>query len=437
MTRYYLAEPYIQVYAYETRLLGRDTLKIGVRSISIPNPREGYLIDHNYNWTVDDNLQITTSPEGLLEYIGYRREPRAAAAVAAAARMAVSLAAPLPSPLKGEDGLPEFSRLVYSKNIKLTELLACNSQEFHAGGRTFRIAAKSDSPLIKDIYTQETQKPGNLNWTETASVILSARTDIDNANKRSLPRESVKGVHYRPLLPVAISVEEMHSNDRKRTAQLLALKETPTDEIPVQLLGREVIPNTRGDTTNSYLSGNIKFNNLSSNPTRIGYFPTENSIELIPASGGETVLRIKEVEHPNATPGNARHLVEIERGEAPISLEEIVFCPDPFVVDTFFIPSTFVAPQAYELHFAGGSVYDVIVTRKSELMSAVGSISEVVGDVARIPANIFTFTIVHEDKDKSPLGNVGGPKGGDKESGYYDKKRDKESGYYDRRRDKE
>jgi hypothetical protein len=52
-------------------------------------------------------------------------------------------------------------------------------------------------------------------------------------------------------------------------------------------------------------------------------------------------------------------------------------------------------------------------------------------------AQLFTFTIVREDKDKNPLGSVGAPKGGPKDPGGYRGRDDKDPGGYRGRDDKD
>ena len=64
MMRYYLPTPYIQVYAYEVRLLGRETLRVGFRPVSVPDLEQAYLVDHTYGMFFEDRLQVTTSQKG-------------------------------------------------------------------------------------------------------------------------------------------------------------------------------------------------------------------------------------------------------------------------------------------------------------------------------------------------------------------------------------
>ncbi len=379
LVRYYLPVPYVQVYAYEVRLLGKDTLRVGFRPVVAPDTEHPFLIDHNFSSLVDDNLQITTSPEGLLEYVGYRREPKVVEAAGALARAALSMAAPLPGPFKGDDGLPEFSRLVYKENFKVTQggkhLDGGNPVSSHCvyiAGRMFNISTA--------LLTEES----------------SMKSESSGTN---VYRRSVRGLHHRPLMPLRVTVSELGSTD------------------PGQAPSREFV---FGSTN---LSNEIRFSSPidSSRPSGALRFPNQNERRNLAGSGIDS---------------SSTNLLVLEHTEAAINISDIVYCPNPELVDTFFIPTAFIAPQSFEIQLAGGSVYDVKIHRRSEVLAFANGVSEFTGSFVRIPAGLFTFTVVHESK--SADGIMGDSSdGGGKSPGNYRPHTDKSPGNYRPHTDKD
>ncbi len=344
MMRYYLPTPYIQVYAYEVRLLGRETLRIGFRPVSVPDLEQAYLVDHTYGMFFEDRLQVTTSPEGLLEYVGYRRVPKQVEAAATAARMALSFAAPLPGPLKGEDGLPEFSRLVYRKNFRVEDLFQKPREFFEVGSRKFELSARMLS-LSANIPQDVTNR------------VLDVEARGQKAEFPKVPKERFvqKGFLHRPLMPLEVSIQEC-----KRE----------TNGVVTEV------------TTSSELARSVTVSSTDGQKREI--------LTLTPVDRSTALL--------------TRH-------EAAIQLSEIVYCANPWEVDTFFVPGAIFAKQSFELRLAGGSLYDARVSRDSEVMGLLGGIGDVAGGALRIPAQLFTFTVVHED---ATGGGEGSGVGGDK-----------------------
>jgi hypothetical protein len=332
------------VYAYEVRLLGRETLRVGFRPVSVPDLEQAYLVDHTYGMFFEDRLQVTTSPEGLLEYVGYRRVPKQVEAAAAAARMALSFAAPLPGPLKGEDGLPEFSRLVFRKNIPVLTLLGTNSIPFTVGGRKFEISA--------EMLSLSQNAPTNLTSHLTAAA---NRTTQVVPNSSTNAPEAQKGFLHRPLMPLQVSI-------------------------------MEVVGTANGTETKVSVRK-----------------PIADAVEVLTHDARQQpILTLVPIDASTAT---------LTRNEAAIQLSEIVYCANPWEVDTFFVPGAWFAKQSFELRLAGGSLYDARVARDSNVMGLIGGIGDVAGGALRIPAQLFTFTVVHED---ATGGGEGSGVGGDK-----------------------
>jgi hypothetical protein len=370
LIRYYLPIPYIQVYAYEVRLLGKETLRVGFRSVVAPDLNNPLLIDHNFGGLVDDNLQITTSPEGLLEYVGYRREPKVVQAAATVARMALSMGAPLPGSFKGDDGLPEFSRLVFKKNYKIEDCgMLCPTQVL-ISGRCFEISADR----LESVKSKE------------ASF---ATEDF---------KHSARGLYHRPLMPVVVTIRELHSGDKARPNSRELLRATNNLPGLPFVLNEPTSPNRKAAVLDK---------------------PSEDEREAIE--------KLK---------GNTTNLVALERSETAIHISDVVYCPDPSRVDTFFIPTAIFAPQAFEIQLAGGSVYDVKVRRRSEVLALVDGLNEFAGSFVRVPANLFTFTVVHENGSGGGSFD-GGIGSGSKDPDDYRPKREKDPDDYRPKREKD
>lgn len=406
LLRYYLPIPYIQVYAYEVRLLGKETIRIGFRPVVAPDIEHPFLIDHNFGSLVEDNLQITTSPEGLLEYIGYRREPKAVEAAAAVARAALSFAAPLPGPFKGEDGLPEFSRLVFKQNYPVLNDGTVRTN-FQTAGRSFHLEAAL------------------LNTTDRVKQ-ASSKVETNLMNSKT----QVAGIHHRPLMPLTVTItEQAGSKDARasrREVMLMALggANPARENALASVISKQDFGGSEWE---------LEFKEFSDNK------PTVFSIRNLT---DEERNRIQKQLNPDPTvPATNRtsvpqNLIGVTFKEAPISISDIIYVPNPNQIDTFFLPKPIFAPQSYELNFAGGSIYDVKVRRKSEVLSFVNGVTDFAGSFVRVPANLFTFTVVHEEKSGGGAFRSDSV-GGSKDPGDYRKKQDKDPGDYRRKVDKD
>lgn len=410
LARYYLPIPYIQVYAYEVRLLGRETLRIGFRPVVAPDTAHPILIDHNYGSLVEDHLRVTTSPEGLLEYVSLQREPKVVEAAVALGRAALSFAAPVPMPFKGDDGLPEFSRLVFKTNflVDASGQLVGNTR-FLAAGRTFDVRS-STLPLPAGTVANDAE-------TVPAAVY----------------QKSVAGFLHRPLMPLQVSVVEQPDgiDNRSRRREIMRVKGKGTNRAYGDLdLGAYLqrdpaiqIPFAVPRDVSLGADWLLDFSSVRDSNHKV--------ISARPLSAAE-IAEVGRI--PNAP--NANDLVAVEFIEAPITISDVVYIPDQNKVDTFFAPKPWFAAQSFEVRLAGGSVYDVRVRRKSEFLSLVNGISEFAGGIVKVPANLFTFTIVHEQKPASG-GSSGDDEGGSKDPSDYRKRLDKDPSDYRRRVDKE
>ncbi|MBL9139090.1 MAG: hypothetical protein JNK85_24695 [Verrucomicrobiales bacterium] len=119
---YYLPKPYLQIYVYESGLLGDRRPQVGYRAISIPDLSRPIYLEQNYTWASEDKVQVLFSEEGFLERVVYSREPKSADVAVAVGRAVASVLAPvpLPLPLKGIGDLPEYSRILFTTNLPLT-----------------------------------------------------------------------------------------------------------------------------------------------------------------------------------------------------------------------------------------------------------------------------------------------------------------------------
>ena len=126
---YFLPKPYIQVYAYKLKIGTVENLHYGIRSIGVADSSHPILLQHDYNIFREDNLQVSTSAEGLLERVALRRDPKVVETGVAIAKAVLSVMAPIPLPFKGDAGFPEFSKLVFKENFPLESLLSRKAEK--------------------------------------------------------------------------------------------------------------------------------------------------------------------------------------------------------------------------------------------------------------------------------------------------------------------
>lgn len=346
LQRYYLPSPYIEVFAYEVRLLNRETLRVGFRPVSVADTTQSYFIEHNVGTFFEDRLRTIVSPEGLLEYVGYSRTPKQVETFAGAARIGLSFVAPLPGGLKGEDGIPEFSRLVYRRSFSVTHLLKTGEVPIEIGDREFKLFASLPFP-VQGLPTNVAK----LRVEQAGDDELKYRNEAINGDLGGHPpTKEATGFIHRPLMPLRIRITE-----------------TSVEENGTQVGAIGVRMKTDANGAITILSTN--------NPP-------------------VALLQVKPTarEQGSATTRDAI----LHRNEAPITLNEIVYCANPWVSDVFLVPGAVLARQSCELRLAGGSLYDVRLSRDSEAYAFIGSLGDVAGGAIRIPANLFTFKVIHE-----------------------------------------
>lgn len=206
VTRYYLPIPYVTVRAYEVRVLGQTRLHFTTHATAVPDLAHPLLLEHDYSFAVKTALRVTTSTEGFLERVTYGREPQTAQAIAAMAKAALSVAAPVPLPFKGDLDFPEFSRLVFEKSYNLEEFT--NPAPVIIGQRHFEIDL---SAVGKGVAARYSGHP------DDANDLLS----------------SIPGFYYRPLIPVKVSIKQTPSGESSATPVVVA-PEMATSPITVQ-----------------------------------------------------------------------------------------------------------------------------------------------------------------------------------------------------------
>jgi hypothetical protein len=402
----------VQIYAYEVRLLGKETLRVGFRPVVAPDIQHPFLIDHNFGSLVEDNLQITTSTEGLLEYVGYRRDPKVIETATAVARAALSFAAPLPGPFKGDDGVPEFSRLVFKTNIAVPKCLR-STNTIQIAGRTFDVTFSPTIDNVGDISRNS----------EKQEAVLK-------------PKAQVAGIHHRPLMPLNVAIVEQAGANEHRAKR--------REIMSVVLGGRDPALEKKSKDA-------LTQDEATKKDWVLKFAPYKNSDQTVftlsPLTPRERDGIAKEAQGATNPPPNKTvqpleaaavpdNLIGVDFIEAPIAISDMVYIPNPNEVDTFFLPKSWFAPQSYEINLAGGSIYDVKVRRKSEALAFVNGVTEFAGSFVRVPANIFTFTVVHEEKSGGGAFGSDNP-GGSKDPGDYRKKQDKDPGDYRRKVDKD
>ncbi len=181
----------MQVYAYQTRIGSVSNIHYTIRSVVVPDTEHPIALQHDYGMFHDDRLLVTKTPEGLLARVSYRREPKYVDSAVAIAKAALSVAGPVPLPVKGDDGFSEFSKLVFKQNIGLGELMSNNCPNLPAGCK----------------YTLV----GDHEVTIVAEALFAKTNDIkDRANANEYPKckKLFDGIYYRPLVPVRVTLTE-------------------------------------------------------------------------------------------------------------------------------------------------------------------------------------------------------------------------------------
>jgi hypothetical protein len=208
VTRYYLPVPYVEVVAYQTRVLNQERIQFAIHPVALPDVTKPLLFEEDHEtFFVESKLRVVTSPEGFLERITYGREPKSAQAAAGLARAALSVVAPTPLPFKGDDGIPEFSRVVFRKSFPVAPLLhqslvddgnienGCPPSPpdqgvcFSVGTRQFRLTA--------NVPGLQPKGPEHLTYYPSPT----------NHQYNNLPY--IRGFYHRPLLPVSVSISEL------------------------------------------------------------------------------------------------------------------------------------------------------------------------------------------------------------------------------------
>ena len=189
---YFLPAPFVQVYAYQTRIGSVSNIHYTIRSVVVPDTEHPIALQHNYGMFHDDRLRVTKTPEGLLARVSYRREPKYVDSAVAIAKAVLSVAGPVPLPVKGDDGFSEFSKLVFEQNVPLGDLMgkkqrAQNGQHEHTlvSDHLLNIQAEALFDYPKGGLKKSTRKP-------------SYPTSV-------LPLE---GIYYRPLVPARVTLTE-------------------------------------------------------------------------------------------------------------------------------------------------------------------------------------------------------------------------------------
>lgn len=220
---YHLADPYVQVYCYRTKLGTTDNLHVGIRSIGVPSRTRAYQLIHDGSISRDDRLRITVGPDGLLERVALRNDPKLVDTAVAVGRAVLSVAAPVPLPFKGGEDYPEFSKLVYKENLPLEKLLKKDDQDAYTPGliiggfanqhskRKIRIYAL---PLGADKADDCLNKQLRKALCGDSCVKASEQADEQpkKSSKPSHTRNTEKVIHYRPLIPIVVTVEEVDDN---------------------------------------------------------------------------------------------------------------------------------------------------------------------------------------------------------------------------------
>jgi hypothetical protein len=395
LLRYYLPIPYIQVYAYEIKVLGKETIRFGARAVALPDLNKPILLDNNFSFFVKHDLQVELSDEGFLRHIAYNREPQAAQAVGKIAQTVASFMSPVPFPFKGDGDFPEFSRLIFQRNYSLMDLLEMGDV-IELGPRKFSLIAR----LPGGAEGVSDRKQLRYNPTPT--------TDSDISLKR------IKGVYHRPLIPIEIEITQTEfskPNYRLASVGRLGLTNTATVTVPKENISA-ILHGFKKVGPNQPLNAEVQVNAEVRNPEIPSdqlFFKLSNAANNPPIAGqielrGDTNLDSRNLVVTVSTTDSAENnsnAVDIGIGEVPLLQQIVVFAPDPAVVDAYYFPTTFFAKQSAELWFSGGSVSEVRAANEGELMGLIDGILGPAKTSIATVNGIFTVNVNHRNEGRS------------------------------------
>ncbi len=158
----------------------------------VPDTEHPIALQHDYGMFHDDRLRVTKTSEGLLARVSYRREPKYVDSAVAIAKAVLSVAGPVPLPVKGDDGFSEFSKLVFEQNVALGDIM---------GKKQLAERDKHEHTLVGD---------HQLNIQAEALFNYPKGELKKSAKKPSYPTSDLplEGIYYRPLVPVRVTLTE-------------------------------------------------------------------------------------------------------------------------------------------------------------------------------------------------------------------------------------
>lgn len=307
LLHYYLPEARIQVLGYRVKLGRNDNLHFGVRSLVVADTSKPIQLVHNYSFIRDDRLRVVLSPEGLLEQVSLRRDPRIVESAVAVARAALSVTAPVPVPFKGGEDYPEFSKVLFRQEYKLNEIT--NKWVKIPVSITLSLSETNAGPPIRYVY-------------------VTARQENSSHQTGCVPC-SVEGLYHRPLVPVVVEI-------------------------------------------------------------------VESSVDLGRNAGGDS----------------------FDDGVGVVSRrQETIYCPDSERVERIELAKAWLAPISYVARFSGGTLYDLSVVRKSDLLALTSAPADLLSPYFSLPSSLFHFEVNHHGPGQAGTADVEEVGGDDKPGG--------------------
>ncbi len=355
VVRYFLPIPYVEVVIYEVKSFGKVELHPVIRSAAVADVANPILLVDRYLWTVEHDLKVELSPEGFIDRISYQRKPKAAEAIGALARAALSAVSPVPLPFKGDADFPEYSRVVYQHSFPLEVLLEASPTTIGPiNGRYFDLS-------VQRAGGKERGTPAGYSGYPTASP-------TNTMEFGRFPGDP--GVFHRPLAPFEVTLSELAIPSATDAGRVVNLERS----------GR-----------------NIKV-----------YDPN------LPA-GAEPLMTFQDLppRNPVRVPGQKVTAILVP-ASSPIDIQQIVYCPDPQQVDLIRFPEVWLATRELDLRFSAGTVREIRVHHESEIMAAVNAILGPANSVTATASGIFTVN-VHHDGERPSSGDKGTRGGGNQQ----------------------
>ena len=370
--RYYLPIPHLEVYAFESALVRNDQfLQIVVRPVVKPDVTQPLALTQNYSAWVQQNLNVSFTPEGFLEHVALYREPKQAEAAVAIGRTVMALAGPVPLPVKGLPELPEFSKLVYQRLFPLCAFAPVKGQG----------ASVSTNLTIKGAPYQLTVSYASNPSTTNYLTISGSAKDL----------KCFGGVYYRPLIPVTVTLQQQAKvlgSPVETTLQFISEPQDPALKTVLTAATNTKATITITNDTVTTLHVTTPLPNGHNDRISSSY-ATHGTMKSSTDAGGQKLQ------------GTLGIVADSQDDPNGLRLEQVLYCPDPSTIDRFKVPGSLLAKQGVDLRFSGGTLYEIEASRDSEWLEAAKVPLQIVGGVAAAPSAVFNFKVEMTHKDES------------------------------------